>query len=146
MDGKRVLVVFEPVRSGGAVLELARELVERHSATLTVVSVAPQDMSAARCGHSALDYNLAIQDSVVGDLDHARAWLEEFGVSASYELLIDGVSPSLDELAAAGRFDLVLLPARRRLMRAPGHPAAERLRRTTGAEIQVIAPRARQRT
>jgi nucleotide-binding universal stress UspA family protein len=145
MDGKRVLVVFEPARSGAAALELARKLVERHGATLTVVSVAPQGMSGARCGNSPVDYNLAIQDSVAGDLDHARAWLEEFGVGASYELLIDGVSPSLDELAAAGRFDLVLLPARRRLMRAPGHPAAARLLRATGAEIHVIAPRPRQR-
>ena len=146
MDGKRVLVVCEPARSGGAVLELARELVEGHAATLTVVGVAPQGMPGARCGNSALDYNLAVQDAVARDLDHARAWLEEFGVHASYEVLIDGVSPSLDELAANGRFDLVLLPARRRPMRAPGHPAAGRLRRATGAEIQVIAPRAQRRT
>ena len=146
MDGKRVLVVFEPARSGAAALELARELVASHAATLTVVGVAPQGMSGARCGNSALDYNLAIQDAVAGDLDRARVWLEEFGVRASYELLIDGVSPSLDELAGVGGFDLVLLPARRRPMRAPGHPAAERLRRATGAEIQVIAPRAQQRT
>jgi hypothetical protein len=103
-------------------------------------------MSGARCGNSALDYNLAIQDSVAGDLDHARAWLGEFGARASYELLIERVSPSLDEFAAAGRFDLVLLPTRRRPIRAPGHPAAERLRRATGAEIQVIAPRPHQRT
>ena len=139
MDGKRVLVVFEPVRSGAAALELAQELAERHGATITVVSVAPQGKSGARCGNSALDYNLAIQDSVARDLDHARARLEEVGVRASYELLLDGVSPSLDELA--GRFDLVLLPARRRPMRAPGHPAAGRLRRAAGAEIQVVAPR-----
>jgi hypothetical protein len=146
MDGKRVLVVFEPGRSGAAALELARELVARQGAALTVVSVAPQGMSGARCGNSALDYNLAIQDSVGADLDHARACLGEFGARASYELLLDGVWPSLDEFAAAGRFGLVLLPARRRPMRAPGHPGAERLRRATGAEIQVIAPPPRQRT
>jgi hypothetical protein len=139
MDGKRVLVVFEPGRSGTAALELARELVEGQGATLTVVGVAPQGVSGTRCGNSALDYNLAVRDSVAGDLGHARAWLGEFGVRASYELLIDGVSPSLDEFAAAGRFDLVLLPARRRPMR--GHPATQRLRRATAAEIQVIAPR-----
>jgi nucleotide-binding universal stress UspA family protein len=146
MNGKRVLVVFEPARSGAAALELARELVERQGATLTVVSVAPQGMSGARCGNSPIDYNLAIQDSVVGDLDRARARLEEFGARASYELLIDGDSPSLDEFAAAGGFDLVLLPARRRPMRAPGHPAAKRLRHATSAEIQIITPRPRQRT
>jgi nucleotide-binding universal stress UspA family protein len=146
MSGKRVLMVFEPARSGGAALELARELVERQGATLTVVSVAPQGRSGARCGNSALDYNLAMQDSVVGDLDRARARLEEFGASASYELLIDGGSPSLDEFASAGRFDLVLLPARRRPMRAPGHPAAKRLRHATSAEIRVIPPRPRHPT
>jgi hypothetical protein len=140
MDGKRVLVVFEPGRSGAAVLALARELAECDGATLTIVSVAPQGMSGARCGNSALEYNLAVQDSVTRDLDHARAWLEEVGVRASYTMLIDGASPSLDELAAADGFDLVLLPARRRLMRAPGHPAAEALLRATGAEVQVVAP------
>ena len=146
MDGKRVLVVFESARSGAATLELARELVQQQGAALTVLSVAPQGTSGPRCGNSPLDYNLAVQDAVAGDQDHARAWLEEFDIRASYELLIDGVSPSLDEFAAAGRFDLVLLPARRRPMRAPGHPAAARLRRTTGAEIQVVASRPRQRT
>ena len=146
MTGKRVLVVFEPARSGAAALELGRELVQHHGAALTVVSVAPQGVSGARCGNSALDYNLALQDSVAGDLDDARRWLGEFGARASYELLIDGVWPSLDEFAAAGRFDLVLLPARRRPMRAPSHPAAERLRRATGAEIQVVARRPQQRT
>jgi nucleotide-binding universal stress UspA family protein len=139
MDGKRVLVVFEPARSGAAALDLARELAECHGATLTIVSVAPQGMSGARCGNSALDYNLSVQDSVARDLDHARAWLEEMGVRASYELLLDGASPSLDELAAEG-FDLVLLPARRRLMRAPGHPAERGLRRATGLEVQVVGP------
>jgi hypothetical protein len=138
MDGKRVLVVYEPGRGGAAVLELARELVEYQGATLTVVSVAPQGVSGARCGNSALDYNLAIQDFVAADLDHARASLREFGARASYELLIERVSPSLDEFVVTGGFDLVLLPARRRLMRAPGHPAAERLRRATGAEVRVM--------
>jgi hypothetical protein len=138
MDGKRVLVVFEPGRSSTAALALARELAECHGAALTIVSVAPQGMSGARCGNSALDYNLAVQDSVARDLDHARARLEEVGVHAAYELLIDGASPSLDELAAAGDFDLVLLPARSRLMRAPGHPAVAGLRRATAAEVQVV--------
>ena len=146
MDGKRLLVVFEPARSGAAALEVARELVESHDATLTVVSVAPQGMSGARCGNSALDFNLAIQDAVVTDLDHVRARLEELGVPASYRLLVDGVAPSLDDFAAAGCFDLVLLPARRRPTQGPGHPAAERLRRATGAEIQVVGRRPRQRT
>jgi nucleotide-binding universal stress UspA family protein len=146
MDGKRVLVVFEPGRGGAAVLGLACDLAERQGATLTVVSVAPQGVSGARCGNSALDYNLALQDAVAEDLDRARARLEEFGARASYELLIERAPPSLDEFAAAGRFDLVLLPARRRPLRAPGHPAAERLRLATGTEIQVVAPRPHQRT
>jgi nucleotide-binding universal stress UspA family protein len=146
MDGKRVLAVFEPGRGGAAVIERARELVERQGATLTVISVAPQGVSGARCGNSALDYNLALQDSVAEDLDQARAWLGEFGTRTSYELLIERVSPSLDEFAASGSFDLVLLPARRRPLRKPGHPAAKRLQLTTGAEIQVIAPRPKQRT
>jgi hypothetical protein len=146
MDGKRVLLVVEPGRSGEATVELARELVERQDAALTIVSEVPRAISGARCGNSAVDYNLAVQDSVAADLDRAWLCLGEFGAGAECELLIDRVSPSLDEFVAAGRFDLVLLPARRRPMRAPGHPAAERLRQSTGAEVQVIAPRPRQRT
>jgi hypothetical protein len=71
--------------------------------------------------------------------------LGEFAVRASFELLIERASPSLDEFAAADGFDLLLLPARRRPLRAPGHPAAERLRLATGAELQIIAPRPQQR-
>jgi nucleotide-binding universal stress UspA family protein len=141
MTGKRVLVLFEPGRSGIAVLESARELVDQHDATLTVISIAPQGMSGARCGNSALDYNLVVQDSVVEDLAHARAWLEEFGIRAAFELLLERAPPSLEQFAAAGGFDLVLLPARRRPLRAPGHPAAERLRSTTAAELRIIGRR-----
>jgi hypothetical protein len=96
-------------------------------------------VSGARCGNSALDYNLALQDSVAEDPNPVRAWLGEFGARASYELLIERASPSLDEFAAAGRFDLVLCP-RGAGRREPGHPAAERLQLATAAEIQVIGP------
>ena len=145
MEGKRVLVVFEPGPGGAAALAWARELVERQGVTLDVVAVAPQGMSGARCGNSALDYNLAVQDAVSQDLDRARVALGEVAVRASYALLLEGSSPSLDEFAASGCFDLVLLPARRRLMRGAAHPAAERLRRAINAEIQVVAPAAEQR-
>jgi hypothetical protein len=76
------------------------------------------------------------------DLEQARKRLGEIGTEASYRLLIEGKEPSLTQFAADGGFDLVLLPARRRLLRAARHPAAPRLRLAgAGAEVRVVGER-----
>jgi hypothetical protein len=146
MQRKRVLLLFEPGRGGIAALAQAHELVVADRVELTVVSVAPQAPSGSRCGNSALEYNDMVAESVAADLDHARAQLAELGIAADYELLIEN-APPLDRYVAEGGYELVLLPARRRLLRAPGHPAAGRLRRLDGVDVQVVerpprAPRA----
>jgi hypothetical protein len=68
MPAQRVLVLCEPGRRGRAALEHARELAERDHARLTVVAISPQAASGARCGNSALDYNLAVHAAVAREL------------------------------------------------------------------------------
>jgi nucleotide-binding universal stress UspA family protein len=137
---ERVLVLYERGRAGGATLDLAHDLVERDDATLTVVAVAPQAPSGPRCGNSAVEYNAAVADSVAHDLDRARERLGGAAERAAFVLLVDGADQTLEQLARSGGFDLVLLPARRRPLRAAGHPEASRLGRVAGAEIRIVAP------
>lgn len=134
----RVLVLFEPGRGGLAALAEARVLAERECAEVTVVGVAPRAPSGSRCGNSALEFNDAVADSVVADLERARECLGEL---ASYRLLIEGNGPSLGDFTAEGGFELVLLPARRRPFRAARHPAAARLSASAGAEVRVVDAR-----
>jgi hypothetical protein len=142
MRSKRVLLLFEPGRGGAAALERARELVEHDHAALTVVGLAPQAPLGTCGATSARAYNDAVVDSVVDDLESARARLGEIGAEAAYRLLIEGVEPSLEQFTADGDFELVLLPARRRPLRAASHPAAPRLRRAgAGAEVRIVGPR-----
>jgi hypothetical protein len=137
----RILVVFEPGRAGKAALVRARSLAEQGHSTVTVVSVVPQAPIATRCGCAPVDYNAAVRDAAADELKRAREQLPTIAERASFKLLIDGTDPALEAWTAAAGFDLVLLPARRRPLRAPGHPAAAALRRA-GAEVEVVARRA----
>jgi nucleotide-binding universal stress UspA family protein len=140
---ERILVVCEAGRSGAAAIDLARELAELEHATLTVVGVAPVAPSGSRCGNSATEYNDFVADSVVRDLERARERLGPAAEDATFRLLIDGAQPKLERIAEDGGFDLVLLPARRRPLRAAYHPAAARLRLIAGAEIRIVGPASR---
>jgi nucleotide-binding universal stress UspA family protein len=133
------LVVYEQTRAGAAAIDLARELADLEHAALTVVAVAPQAPSGPRCGNSAVDYNEAVADSVARDLDRARERLGGAAARAAFVLLVDGADQTLEQLARSGGFDLVLLPARRRPLRAASHPAASRLKRVAGTEIRIVA-------
>jgi nucleotide-binding universal stress UspA family protein len=138
--GKRILVLFEAGRAGVAAVEQARELAEREGATVTVVSHAPQAPRMRGCVPSANDYNAAVRDSVARDLARAEELLWSIGSRADCRLLVEGVDPTLEELVWSERFDLVLLPARRRFLRALDHPAAPRLRsRARASEIRIVA-------
>ena len=145
-SAEKVLVLYEHSRGGGAAIDLARELAERDHVTLTVVGVAPQAPSGPRCGNSALEYNQAVAASVARDLDEARERLGRAAEQANFQLLIEGAEPSLQQFAQGGRFDLVLLPARRRPLRGRRgsyHPEASHLRLIAGAEIRLVAPGSR---
>jgi nucleotide-binding universal stress UspA family protein len=139
---ERVLVLYEHGRAGEAAIDLARDLAEDDGAALTVVAIAPRAPSGPRCGNSALEYNEAVADSVAHDLEHARERLGAAVASAAFVLLVDGVDQTLEQLAGSGGFDLVLLPGRRRPLRASSHPEAARLQRVAGAEIRIVDGRA----
>jgi nucleotide-binding universal stress UspA family protein len=145
MPSKRVLVLFESGRGGAAALDLARELAEVGHASVTVVSVVPTAPSGSRCGNSALEYNLVVRDAVEKDLNQARERLAVLGDRAEYELLTEGVDPPLAQFTAAGGFDLVLLPARRRPLRSVKHPEAAALRCMAGTEVRIVDPRSQQK-
>lgn len=138
MRGERVLVLFESGRGGDSALALGRELALEHAARLTVVCVAPQAVSGARCGNSALDFNCAVADDAARDLDLACERLAGAGVGATYKLLVEGKGPSLPEFASEREFDLVLLPGRRRLLGGHRHPEADRVTRACGVAVRVV--------
>ena len=124
-----------------AALDLARELDLHERATVTVVAVAPSAPSGSRCGGSALEFNQAVREIVEDELDAARRRLDHASGRTDYELLVEGEDPPLERWIAARDFDLILLPARRRPLRAHGHPAAARLRGVTHAEVRVVQRR-----
>ncbi|MGA9859254.1 MAG: hypothetical protein WBQ18_15420 [Solirubrobacteraceae bacterium] len=129
----RVLALLEPSRAGRAVIEAAAELT---ADDVTFVAVAPQ-ATGPRCGVSIGDYNAAVVESVISDLEHAVAELTAGGGHACAQLIVEGHDPPLERFAASGNFDLILLPARHSL-RAGHHPAAGRLRAVSTAEVRVL--------
>jgi hypothetical protein len=143
--GRRVLAVCEPGRSASKALEVARELVEHESATLTVVNVAPQAATAGGqcCGMPVRDYNQVVRDAAAEELREAHARLGPIADRVTFQMLVEGTDPPLHEWIAGRDFDLVLLPARRRLIATARHPAAARVRASTTAEVRVVEPRGR---
>jgi nucleotide-binding universal stress UspA family protein len=139
-SAERVLVLCEHSRAGAAAIDLARELAELEEASVTVVAIAPQAPSGPRCGNSATEYNAVVAESVVEDLERAQERLAGAARRAKFVLLVDGADQTLEQFARSGGFDLVLLPARRRPLRGPYHPEAQRLEHIAGAEIRIVAP------
>lgn len=140
-------MLYEQSRGGEAAIDIARELVERPSATLTVAAVAPQAPSGPRCGNSAIEYNEVVAESVARDLDKARHRLGRAADRARFVLLLEDAEPSLARFAADGGFDVVLLPGRRRPLRSGAHhPEAARLKLTAGAEIRIVDPASRRQS
>jgi hypothetical protein len=136
---KQVVVLYEPGRSGSAALDLARRLAEDDGSALTVVTVAPQDRRICCGAGSAIDYNRAVCEAADAELREARELLGPVGERAAFKLLVQDKDPPLAAWIAAGDFDVVLLPARRRPLRSAKHPAADQLHRSTTAEVRVVA-------
>ena len=135
--GKRVVVLYEPGRSGSGALDLAGRLVGGDGSALTVVSVAPQGRRIC-CGGSAIGYNRAVCEAVAAELQQARELLGALGDRASFRLLVQDKDPPLAAWIGGGGFDVVLLPARRRPLRGAKHPAADQVRRSTSAEVRIV--------
>jgi hypothetical protein len=143
--GRRVLALCEPGRGASTTLDLARELAEHESARLTVVNVAPQAATAGGqcCGMSVRDHNQVVRDAAAEELREAHARLGPIAEQVTFQMLVEGSDPPLHEWIADRDFDLVLLPARRRLIGAARHPEAARVRASTTAELRVVDPKAR---
>jgi hypothetical protein len=139
--GKRVVVLYEPGRAGSAALDLAGRLVRDDGCALAVVGVAPQDAGILCGAGSAIDYNRAVCEAADAELREARKLLGDVGDRASFTLLVRDRDPRLGAWIAAGRFDVVLLPARRRPLHRLKHPVAAELRGSTSAEVRVVGAR-----
>jgi hypothetical protein len=142
LPGRRVLVALGPGASGAAAVRLARDLAEHERSMLTVVNVAPQAAAGARCGCSPDAYNGAVRDAAAQELEEARVRLGEVGTRSRFALLVEGKDLPLADWTVLMGFDLALLPARRRPLRSPTHPAAGALRRA-GVEVWIIDRRGR---
>jgi nucleotide-binding universal stress UspA family protein len=136
--GARVLVLYERGRSGSRAIDHARELTLARDGQLTVVTVAPMDMRVRGCGVSARDYNDVVCDSARRELDEARRLLGSPAERIVFEVVFEDGHTSLAGWAANGAFDVILLPARRRLFSRLGHPLTARLRESTGADVRIV--------
>jgi hypothetical protein len=141
--GSSVVVLYEPGPSGSAALDLARRLVSGDGSALTVVTLAPQDTRISCGAGSAMDYNRAVCQAGEAELREACELLGPVGDRAVFKLLVEDKDRPLADWIASGGFDVVLLPARRRPLRRAKHPSADRLRRSTRAEVRVVDARAR---
>jgi hypothetical protein len=84
---------------------------------------------------------LVVIESAARDLARARDCLAAAGRDATCRLLVDGRDPRLEQFAAAGAFDLILLPSRGPGWAAGRHPSARRLTRATQAEVRLVGRR-----
>jgi hypothetical protein len=137
-SGVRVLVLYEQGAPGSLALSQARGLIQAQAARLTVVALAPKDTRVRGCGVSALDYNEAVHDSALRELDKARGLLGPLAEQTVFEVVVDDGDTSPVDWVSDGAFDAILLPARRRLFSRREHPLASKLRRSTAAEVRVV--------
>ena len=77
--GRRVVVVYEPGRTGAAALDLAARLVGDDGSGPTVVGVAPHDARICCGAGSAIDYNRAVYEAADAELRRARELLGDAG-------------------------------------------------------------------
>ena len=136
--GSRVLVLYERGKSGSRAIDQARELILARDGQVTVVTLAPRDTRVRGTGVSARDYNDAVRESAQRELAEARRLLGSLAERIVFEVVFEGGNASLVGWAADGAFDVILLPARRRLFSRRTHPFAARLRESTAADVRVV--------
>jgi hypothetical protein len=132
----RVLVVFEPGRSGAAALREAAELAEAGS-ELSVVTLAPQARPLRCCGGGgAGPYNCAVRGEAETELRQAREDLGSARGRATFTVLVGCPEPPLTAWVAEHAFNLVLLPLHR--LTLGGNRLARSLRRATEADVRLV--------
>lgn len=137
-EGPRVLVLYERRGSGSRAIDQARELMQAQAVRLTVITLAPRDTRVRGTGVSARDFNDAVRDSAQRELDEARRLLGSLAERTVFEVVPEGGDASLARWAADRGFEVILLPARRRLFSRQGHPLAAALRESTAADVRVV--------
>jgi len=136
--GLRVLLLYERGAAGARAVDQARELVQAQDGRLTVVTLAPRDTRVRGTGVSARDFNDAVRDSAQRELDEARRLLGSLAERIVFEVVSEGGDTSLARWAADRAFEVILLPARRRLFSRQGHPLAAALHESTAADVRVV--------
>jgi len=136
--GPRVLALYERGASSVRAIDHARELIHAQNGQLTVVTLAPKDTRVRGTGVSARDYNDAVHDAAQRELEEARRMLGSLAERIAFEVVVEDGNTSLADWAANGAFDIILLPARRRLFSRRAHPLAARLRESTTAHVRVV--------
>ena len=139
-----MLVTYEPSREGGAALSYALDIARTAGATLTVVSVTPQDrpdVGCASCRASAVAWNEQFRLVAHERLSAASNAIGESG-DVRY---LAACGPERQALAQAARHcetDIVVVPWQRaeRLRRLVGLSLVEDLRRRGPWDV-VLAPR-----
>ena len=133
----RVLVVFEPIRSGRSALREAAELTEA-GGWLSVVTLAPQARPLRCCkGGGVGPYNHAVRQAAETELREARDILGATAARATFRVLRGCPDPPLTAWVAEHAIGLVLLPSRR--LALGGGRLAAGLRRTTAAEVRLVS-------
>jgi hypothetical protein len=89
-------------------------------------------------GVSARDYNDAVRDSAQRELAEARRLLGSLAEQVVFEVVFEGGNASLAGWAADNHFDVIWLPARRRLFSRGAHPLAAALGKSTAADVRVV--------
>ncbi len=134
--GSRVLVVFEPCRTGTAALREGAQLANAGS-ELWVVTLAPQARPLRCCGGGgAGPYNCAVRGAAETELREARRHLGSVAARATFTVLVGSPDPPLAAWVHEQAVDLILLPSRRLTLH--GGPLARGLRRETDAEVRLI--------
>ena len=133
----RALVLFEPTPGGAVALREAAEL-SGAGTDVTVITLAPQAVAARCCqrGPGVEVVNCVARDEAADELRQARELLGAAADGVTFRTLIDRRDPPVGNWAAAGAFDLIVLPSRRLSLR--GHPLARRLRRATKTELRLV--------
>ncbi len=125
-------VLIEAGHRADAAVNEAVALAGTEPVSATLVAVVPHARGRG-CAVSATPLNEAIEQAAGADLWNAGQRLG----ACDRQILRDGLDPSLPEWLAAGGFDLVLLPRRRRRA-GSGHPEAARLRAIPGLQVRVL--------
>jgi hypothetical protein len=134
MGENRVLVVFDGSASARRALAAAAVLTD----PLTVVSLAPHDTRAARCGFHNADLESAVRDAAKRDLERARVLLGRRARAAHFVVLATRRDEELGAWAAGSGFRRALVGGRRALLGIRPRDLRVRSLARAGLEVRTV--------